>query len=139
VAQVRNEDVHIEAGEVLVERKIVPAARDRSAPLGLIVLLAFIVTGVVVFLGDRLGIREIGPRRMVEVGVHAPQRKAANFASSNSATQPRDPPSSPPLQRSPGSDVPPPSPILMSAYSARGWHHSRNRRPARAFVPFERR
>lgn len=27
----------------------------------------------------------------------------------------------------------------MSAYSARGWHHSRNRRPARAFVPFERR
>jgi hypothetical protein len=33
----------------------------------LIVLLAFIVTCVVVFLGDRLGIREIGPWRMVEV------------------------------------------------------------------------
>ena len=47
------------SGEVLVERKIVPAARDRSAPLGLIVLLAFIVTCVVVFLGDRLGIREM--------------------------------------------------------------------------------
>jgi hypothetical protein len=67
VAQVGNEDVHIEAREVLVERKIVPAARDRSAPLGLIVLLAFIVTCVVVFLGDRLGIRAIGPWRMVEV------------------------------------------------------------------------
>ena len=54
-------------GEVLVERKIVPAARDRSAPLGLIVLLAFIVTCVVVFFGDRLGIRAIGPWTMVEV------------------------------------------------------------------------
>ena len=53
--------------EVLVERKIIPARRDRSAPLGLIVLLAFIVTCVVVFFGDRLGIRETGPRTTVEV------------------------------------------------------------------------
>ncbi|MGZ5852164.1 MAG: hypothetical protein ACXWJH_06290 [Hyphomicrobium sp.] len=67
MAQVGNEDVHVEPGEVLVERKIIPARRDRSAPLGLIVLLASIVICVVVFFGDRLGIRETGPRTMVEV------------------------------------------------------------------------
>jgi hypothetical protein len=67
VAQVGNENVQVEPGEVLVERKIIPARRDRSAPLGLIVLLAFIVTCVVVFFGDRLGIRATGPRTTVEV------------------------------------------------------------------------
>ena len=67
MAQVGNQDVQVEPGEVLVERKIIPVPRDRSAPLGLIVLLAFIVTCVVVFFGDRLGIRETAPRTTVEV------------------------------------------------------------------------
>ena len=67
MAQVGSENVQVEPGEVLVEHKIIPARRDRSAPLGLIVLLAFIVTCVVVFFGDRLGIRETGPRTTVEV------------------------------------------------------------------------
>ena len=67
MAQVGNENVQVEPGEVLVERKIISARRDRSAPLGLIVLLAFIVTCVVVSFGDRLGIRETGPRTTVEV------------------------------------------------------------------------
>ena len=57
MAQVGSENVQVEPGEVLVERKIIPARRDRSAPLGLIVLLAFIVTFFVVFFGDSLGIR----------------------------------------------------------------------------------
>jgi hypothetical protein len=57
VAQIGQDDVQVEPGEVLIERKIVPAPRDRSAPFGLILLLAFIVTCVVVFFGERLGIR----------------------------------------------------------------------------------
>ena len=62
MAQVGNEDIRVEPGEVLVERKIVPAPRDRTAPYGLILVLAFIVTCAVVFFGDRLGIRETTPQ-----------------------------------------------------------------------------
>ena len=66
MALVESENVQVEPGEVLVERNHTRPARW-SAPLGLIVLLAFIVTCVVVFFGDRLGIRETGPRTTVEV------------------------------------------------------------------------
>ena len=67
MAQVGSENVQVEPGEELVERKIINDRRELSTTLGLIVLHAFIVTCVVVFFGDRLGIRETGPRTTVEV------------------------------------------------------------------------
>lgn len=61
MAQVGPDDVQVEPGEALVERKVVPATRDRSAPFALILLIAFIVTCVWVFFGDRLGLRQPTP------------------------------------------------------------------------------
>jgi hypothetical protein len=57
MAEVDSDEMRAEPGEVLVERKIVPAQRDRTAPYGWILLLAFIATCVVVFFGEKLGIR----------------------------------------------------------------------------------
>ena len=62
MAQIGQSELQVGPGEVLVERKIIPAQRDRTAPYGLVVLIAFIATCVVVFFGDRLGIRETAPQ-----------------------------------------------------------------------------
>ena len=62
MAEVGNDGLHVEPGEVLVERKIVPAQRDRTAPYGWIVLFAFIATCVLVFFGEKLGIRTPAPQ-----------------------------------------------------------------------------
>ena len=62
MAEVGNDELHVEPGEVLVERKIVPAQRDRTAPYGWILLFAFIATCVLVFFGEKLGIRTPAPQ-----------------------------------------------------------------------------
>ena len=62
MAKVGDEEIHVEPGEVLVERRVVPARRDRTGPLGLILAIAFIITCVYVFWGERLGLRAPAPQ-----------------------------------------------------------------------------
>ncbi len=61
MAEVGSDEMRAEPGEVVVERKIVPAQRDRTAPYGWIVLLAFIATCGLVFFGEKLGMRAPAP------------------------------------------------------------------------------
>jgi hypothetical protein len=69
VADISGDQVGIEPGEVLVERKIVPAQRDRTAPYGWIVLFVFIATCVVVFFGEKFGIRAPAPETTAQSAV----------------------------------------------------------------------
>jgi hypothetical protein len=62
MAKVGDEEVQVEPGEVLVERRVVPAGRDRTGPLALIIVIAFIITCIYVFWGERLGLREPAPQ-----------------------------------------------------------------------------
>lgn len=62
MAEIAENEVEIGPGEVLVERKIVPAHRQRTSPLAVIILLALVATCVVVFFGDKLGLRERNPQ-----------------------------------------------------------------------------
>lgn len=69
MATVGEDNVHVEPGEVLVERRVAPA-RDRTGPLGLIIVIAFIITCVYVFWGERLGLREPAPQSTAVQMVH---------------------------------------------------------------------
>jgi hypothetical protein len=70
MATVGEENVHVEPGEVLVEKRVVPATRDRTSPLGLIIVIAFIITCVYVFWGERLGLRDPAPQSTAFQTVH---------------------------------------------------------------------
>ena len=61
MAQIGEDQVEVEPGEAVVERKVVPAKRSHFSLLGLIILAAFVATIVLVFGGYRLGIREPFP------------------------------------------------------------------------------
>ena len=61
MAQIGEDQVEVEPGEVVVERKVIPTTSRRFSPLALLVLAAFVPTCVVVFGGYRLGIREPYP------------------------------------------------------------------------------
>jgi hypothetical protein len=60
MAQLGEDQVEVEPGEVVVERKVLPARRQMSV-LAVLVLIAFVLTCVVVFGGYRLGLREPTP------------------------------------------------------------------------------
>jgi hypothetical protein len=62
VAEIGSDETRVEPGEVLVERKVVPAKRDGTEIYGWIILLAFIATCILVFFGDRLGITPTAPQ-----------------------------------------------------------------------------
>ena len=65
MAEFDDSDVEVGPDEVVVERKIVPARR-RTSLLAVLVVLAFVVTCVFVFFGDRLGLHH-SPPATVEV------------------------------------------------------------------------
>ena len=70
MAKVGDEEINVEPGEVLVERRVVPAQRDRTAPLALIIVIAFIVTCIYVFWGEKLGLRGPAPQTAAVQMVH---------------------------------------------------------------------
>jgi hypothetical protein len=51
----------VEPGEVVVERRVVPARSRGSSVVALAILAAFVATCVVVFGGSKLGLREPTP------------------------------------------------------------------------------
>jgi hypothetical protein len=62
MAKVGDEEVHVEPGEMLVERRVVPPQRGGTSFLGLILVVAFVVTCIYVFWGEQLGLREPAPQ-----------------------------------------------------------------------------
>ena len=70
MAKVGEDEVHVEPGEVLVERRVVPARRDRTGTLGLVIVIAFIITCVYVFWGEKLGLRGPAPQTTAVQMVH---------------------------------------------------------------------
>ena len=61
MAQIGEDQVEVDPGEVVVERKVVPTTSSRFSPLALIILVAFVLTCVVVFGGYQLGLRQPYP------------------------------------------------------------------------------
>ena len=61
MARTGEDRVEAGPGEVVVERKVIPARSRSSSVLALAVLAAFVVTCVVVFAGYKLGLREASP------------------------------------------------------------------------------
>jgi hypothetical protein len=73
MAQVGEDRVEVEPGEVVVERKVIPATSRRFSPLALLILVAFVLTCIVVFGGYRLGLREPTPfEKAAENITHVP-------------------------------------------------------------------
>jgi hypothetical protein len=70
MATVGVDNVQVEPGEVLVERKVLPAQRNRTGPLALVIVIAFIVTCIYVFWGERLGLRGPAPQTTAFQMVH---------------------------------------------------------------------
>ena len=60
MAQIGEDRIEVEPGEVVVERKVIPARR-RMSPFAVFVVVAFVLTCMVVFGGYRLGLREPTP------------------------------------------------------------------------------
>jgi len=61
MAQIGEDQVEVDPGEVVVERKVIPATSRHFSPLALIILAAFVLTCVVVFGGYRIGLLEPYP------------------------------------------------------------------------------
>jgi hypothetical protein len=62
MAQVGEDQVEVQPGEVVVERKVIPARHGAfSQLLAVVVMLAFVATCIVVFAGSHLGLREQFP------------------------------------------------------------------------------
>ena len=71
MAEITEDGVEVDADEVVVERKIVPARRRGTSLLAVLVVLAFVATCVFVFFGDRLGLHR-SPPATVEVNTPPP-------------------------------------------------------------------
>ena len=65
MAQIGEDGLEVEPGEVVIERKVIPARR-RMSPFAVLVVVAFILTCMVVFGGYRLGLREPTPFKAAE-------------------------------------------------------------------------
>lgn len=61
MARVGDDQVEVEPGEAVVERKVIPVRSRSSSVIALAILAAFLVTCVVVFAGSKLGLREPSP------------------------------------------------------------------------------
>ena len=63
--------------EVIIEKKIVPARRDRTGPYAYLLVTAFILTYALVMFGDRLGIMPPAPHAVHTADAPAPPASKA--------------------------------------------------------------
>jgi hypothetical protein len=61
MARMGEDEVEVEPGEAVVERKVIPVRSRSSSVVALAIRAAFLVTCVVVFAGGKLGLREQSP------------------------------------------------------------------------------
>jgi hypothetical protein len=62
MARIEGEEINVGPDELVVGKKVVAARHDRTSPLALIIVVAFVVTCVYVFWGERLGLRSPDPQ-----------------------------------------------------------------------------
>ena len=56
MARMGEDQVEVEPGEVVVERKVIPIRSRSSSVIALAIIAAFVVTCVVVFAGVQIGV-----------------------------------------------------------------------------------